>query len=136
MQIVVHNRNLDIEQYINWVNKTTAAETNELIRVQAEEYAEFIKSFVDLYHIIAKRFYVVVPYQNISLTDVKPKTETPIEEFSVQKSQLKTRTEEIANSLEKIGLKTAILETEDLIELFYNLYNPSLSGERKFTYNE
>lgn len=134
LQIIVHNRFMDINEYANWVRQNTAGETNELIKVQTEEYMEFIKSFVEMYHIITKRFYVVVPYQQINL--VKGKSHQIEEGFAIQKTQLRTRTEETVTGLEKLGLKAAILETEDLIELFYNLYNPSLAGERKFIYSE
>ena len=46
------------------------------------------------------------------------------EKFQEYKNQLLQRVEHIILSLAHVGIKAAALQTEELIELFYNLYNP------------
>ena len=45
-------------------------------------------------------------------------------------TQLNQRTDQVLNGLTQIGLRAVALNDEELIELFYNIYNPE-TVERK-----
>jgi type IV secretory pathway VirB4 component len=141
LQCVAHSRKVDINHYISYVRGEIANENNELLRIQAEEYMRFVKSFVDLYSVMEKKFFAVVPYDPIQVSapaiggqlksairkrplSVAVVEYTP-EEFQRHKTQLENRVEHVAQGLSRLGIRTIPLATEDLIELFHHIYNPS-----------
>jgi len=142
VQIVIHSRKLNIDNYLDKLAERQSTETNELLKNQLSEYIEFIRSYVELNAVMAKNFFVVVPYDPISVPEggkkifdlfkFGSKTKIPkVEESLEQKMiQLNQRTEQVINGLSQIGLRAVALNDEELIELFYNLYNPS-NIERK-----
>lgn len=148
LQFVVHSRKLNITPYLDTLQDRIAEEPNELLKVQIEEYIDFVKSFVALSNIVAKTFYVIVPF-NPSLIArsgwsrplaslFKPPTASQKKadaqnNFSEQKAQLFQRVDEVSLGLIRIGVRTAPLNTEELVELFYGLYNPTEQAARERT---
>ncbi len=146
LQIVVHSRKFNIEKYIKNVESRLEQEGHELIREQTTEYLNFIKSFVQDNAIMSKNFFVIVPYESISLKEAagflgnipflgnkknaKKEAAKARETIAEKTIQLDQRTEAVINGLVSVGLRAIILDDEELIELFYNLYNPQ-STEKK-----
>lgn len=139
IQFVVHSRRVNIDKYLAGIAAQTEKETNELLKLQTQEYLNFIRSFVELYSVMDKKFFVVVPYDPAIQKEVvtggiakllkrgqAPVVETKYsdEEFSRHLSQIETRRDQIIGGLERLGIALKPLGTEELIELFYNFYNP------------
>jgi len=136
VQIIIHSRKLNIDNYLDKLTERQSSETNELLKNQITEYTEFIRSFVELNAVMAKTFFTVVSYDPIvipaggkkiiDLFKFGMKTKIPaLEETLEQKMvQLNQRTDQVINGLSQIGLRVVALNDEELIELFYNLYNP------------
>lgn len=148
MQLVVQSRRLNILPYVETLAARQKDETNELLKVQIGEYIEFVKTFVDLSHIVAKTFYAVVPFQPsvaergggilksfsaLFSSSGKPKVIKDEEEFTNFRTQLLQRVDAVSLGLRRLGLRVAVLNTEELVELFYGLYNP---GESERARNE
>ncbi len=142
VQIIIRSRKMNIENYLNKLDERYSSEQNELLKNQISEYSEFIHSFIESNAVMAKNFFVVVPYDPISipggskkLLDVfnfgKKSEKSFIEESFEQKlTQLNQRTDQVVSGLGQIGLRVVALKEGELMELFYNLYNPS-TIERK-----
>src|SRR3989344_1340999 len=62
LQIVISSRKLNLVQYIVSVQEVTQNLDNELLKIQANEYVNFIKGMAELSNIVSKKFYVVVPF--------------------------------------------------------------------------
>lgn len=147
LQIVVNSRKLNIDEYVKLIEKSSSELTNELLKIQATEYSKFISELSDLSNIMSKKFYIVIPFYVFeapskagitqSLKSIfKPSTvakELTPEQLETYKSQLLQRTELIFDGLVGMGLKTRTLEKDDLINLFYGLYNPSTKSDFKST---
>jgi len=143
VQLIIHSRKLNIENYLNKLAERYNQETNELLKNQIAEYIEFVKSFVELNAVIAKTFFAVVPYDPIvipgggkkilSFLKFGLKTKTPVLEQTLEQkiSQLNQRIEQVINGLSQIGLRVVALNDEELVELFYNLYNPEAMEKRE-----
>ena len=58
------------------------------------------------------------------------KSQNKDEGWEQKTTQLNQRTDTVINGLNQIGLRAVALNNEELIELFYNLYNPSFTGEK------
>lgn len=144
LQFVVHSRKLNIDPYLALLESYRGKETNELLRSQIVEYKEFIKSFVQQNEIMTKTFFVVVPYDPIVvagseglakfipfLKKTTPSAQTQKGEARQKNlTQLNQRVDQVISNLGQIGLRSVVLNKEELIELFYNLYNPE-SIEKK-----
>ena len=143
VQLVIHSRKLNIENYLNKLAERQNQEANELLKNQISEYIEFIKSFVELNAVMAKTFFAVVPYDPIVIPSGGKKllkffkfgSKTKI--FALEESleekitQLNQRTEQVINGLSQIGLRVVALNDEELMELFYNLYNPETMEKKE-----
>ena len=143
IQLIIHSRKLNIENYLDKLAERQNQETNELLKNQISEYIEFIRSFVELNAVMAKTFFAVVSYNPIVIPGggrkildffkfgSKAKNSTSEETLEQKISQLNQRTEQVINGLSQIGLRVVALNNEELIELFYNLYNPETMEKKE-----
>lgn len=142
-QIFIHSRKLNIEGYLAKLAEREKGESNELLKAQIAEYRNFIHSFVSQNAIMNKSFFVVVPYDPIVVPQAvagiadkllgvfkkksviagqQPAGES--EQFKQGLTQLDQRVGQVIGGLSSVGLQAAALGTEEVIEFFYNLYNP------------
>lgn len=142
-QIFIQSRKLDIGPYLNRLREAEKKQTNGLLKIQIKEYVEFIKNFVQSTEIVTKTFFIVVSYKPVGMETVKNKgnlagmfsklsfklkkeetREENEDKFDEYKIQLQQRADIVSQGLIRCGLKVAPLNTEELIELFYKLFNP------------
>lgn len=138
IQIIINSRKYDIANYLKLVEEATVSLTNELLKLQASEYMKYVAELSELANIMSKKFYIVIPFFAFeapgkagvmdSLRNLfKPaKTSSQIteEQFQTYKNQLLQRSELVLSGLVGLGLRTRILEQEELLRLFQSLYNP------------
>ncbi len=137
LQILVNSRKLDIEPYLENLKKLAKTQQNELLRAQITEYIEFIRKFVEMTDIMNKSFYLIVPYNPAGAKEeklldkikyiVKPQKTTQKmtpEKSKEYKEQLMQRVVHITGGLIGLEIKTTLLNTKQLIRLFYEFYNP------------
>jgi len=136
-QLFIHSRKVNVDSYLDKMRERREQEENELLKIQIDEYINFIKTLVDQNAIISKTFFVVVPYEGIIATQSlgiisnlfgsqKSKDAEAQATLQSKLEQLEHRVIEVKEGLEQIGLRVSELEDEELTELFYNLYNPQL----------
>ncbi|MCK9378774.1 MAG: conjugal transfer protein TraC [Candidatus Moranbacteria bacterium] len=139
VQIVISSRRFNINPYLKIIAEKEKVQKNELLRMQITEYGNFIKRLTDMTQIMSKFFYVVIPFSPVEsknegffeklINIFNPKQQTMVrkEFFEAHVSQLWQRAKQVEAALGGAGLKMTPLETEELIELYYNSYNPSLT---------
>ena len=146
LQIIIHSRKINIEKYTDALEERKAQETSGLLQNQISEYQEFVRSFIKDYAVMRKIFLVVVPFappvmqaagglgSHIPFFSKKPdekQLQAQIDEqFREVNVQLIQRVERVIEGLRGIGLEAKVLEREEVVELFYNFYNPE-SIEKK-----
>lgn len=138
IQIVSNSRKIDLSLYLNEVKQAAAQQTNPLIKIQTEEYHNFIQQLLDVSNIMEKRFFVVVPYYPFGINEstglpnpFKKKEAMPQSNLEENRKKLLERVEEIISGLSSVGLRCAALGTEDLLELYYSIYNPDTAKNQK-----
>jgi len=143
LQIVVQSRELNIDEYINTLKQKEREQTNELLKVQTSEYIQYIGELISMGKIMNKRFYIVIPYNPLSdkhkgfftsLSDTfKPTSLIKMKEdiFLRRRQQLNRRVESVVSGLASMGLNAIELDTQSLIELYYNTYNPTTAANQK-----
>lgn len=143
LQIVVQSRKLNIDAYLEQLKTLEKEQTNELLRVQTREYRQFVQELLTLERIMSKRFYVVVPYSPFS--DKQKSFFSRLSEtfkaaaiirlsedkFQERRRELLGRVSLIATGLQSMGLNAVMLNTQSLIELYYNTYNPDSSEQER-----
>lgn len=148
VQFFIHSRRLNIASYLQTLERRRGEEKNELLQNQIDEYAQFIKGFVGNNPIMDKNFFVIVPFDPIRIPGAetatgkkffgifggkKAATEPTLQREHAERenaSQLAQRVDQVAAGLSQIGLRVAALQNEEVLDLFYNLYNPEAVERR------
>jgi len=140
LQIYVQSRKLNIQPYIELLQGLEGKQDNELMKIQLREYIEFIKTFTEDIDVMSKNFFVVVPYSpskvdfgrgitNLFSTkrgsSSTKKTDVNKANFEEHRIQLEQRVGMVTEGLARVGVRTITLQKDDLVELYYHLYNPA-----------
>ena len=144
IQIVLQSRQTDLSSYIIKLKERLNQETNELIRLQIADYIEFIQRLISIANIMDKKFFAVVPLFPPNLKKrgifdklLNPKNPLTVKisntEFISFKEELMERCNIIMNGLAGMGVRSVPLNTQQLIELYYNCYNPEEATSEKLT---
>lgn len=136
IQILAQSRRLDIRPYIALLENRYKEQTNDLMKIQIEQYVQFIKSFTESTNIMTKNFFIIIPYD---AAIVKSGSKFPFgiggeksqsskeEDFEEKKNQLEQRMGVVEQGLVRCGVRVAKLGTDEVVELFYKIFNPGES---------
>ncbi len=145
IQIVVTSTRVNIDPYIEKVRQQAKAQENKLLKNQSLEYAAFVQKLVDVADIMQKKFYIVVPQDDqqpkknsftsfsrwMKTDDSSAKISGRNQLFHQRNILLRDRVNLVQSSLHHVGINSKRLATRELIELYYQLYNPTSSQEQK-----
>ncbi len=143
VQIVIQSRRLNIDNYLASLDQKYREQTNDLLKLQIADYRNFVSELIDLGEIMSKRFYVVVPYapgqdaqrgfmdrfQSLFI----PATRVTLQrkKFLERRNVLMQRVDQVLSGLQGMGLNSVVLNTQNLIELYYESYNPDVAEQQK-----
>ena len=139
IQIVIQSRVMDLGPYIKKLEQRKRVEPNELLRIQISDYMDFMNRLIQVTNIMDKKFYVVIPLSPpAALTKGLAARVSPVrlgailsdQQFKSAKDTLKQRVELIVSGLSNVGVRAVPLQTGELIELFYSIYNPETSQKQ------
>ncbi|GAB4139689.1 MAG: hypothetical protein Fur0024_0180 [Patescibacteria group bacterium] len=145
VQIVVQSRFLDLDFYISELRDRINKQSNPLMREQTEQYTLFVEQIVEQINVMEKRFFIVVPWYINKLTNNKNSIFEKImgwidptrpiiryeSEFEKNKLQLMQRVDAVVSAISGLGVDVSILNTQQIIDLFYRSYNPDSSQKAK-----
>lgn len=145
LQIVVQSRRLDIDHYLDGLKELEKQQTNDLLKMQMADYRQYVQELLEMAEIMTKRFFIVVPYDakadskkkkgfSGSISSVfRPATAIALsrQKFEEDRIELFKRTDLIAEGLQAMGIKAVPLDTQSLIELYYNSYNIETAKQEK-----
>lgn len=138
VEFYIQSRRLDIRPYIALLEDRKKEQVNDLIKIQTREYIEFIKNFTESVDIMTKSFFIVIPYERsivkkekglgsrlLGLEGKKKESkEAGLEVFEELRTQLEQRAGIVEQGLIRSGVRVVPLGTEEIIELFYQIFNP------------
>ncbi len=145
IQIVIQSRKFVIEPYLEKLKTLRQNQKNDLLRVQISDYIDFVGELVELGEIMSKRFYLLVPYNPAGdkkrgffsrlqdVFSVGTFIKLKREKFEDYREVLFRRVDGVISALASMGLKAVPLDTQSVIELLYETYNPLEAQTQKLT---
>lgn len=129
IQILIRNRRMDISQYIVELEGVIQNTKNPQLATYVAYYASFVKEMVTVNVVLNKQFYIVMPFSSLEMgvggaVPAQQKTEGRESQFIIEaKKSLENKANAILGQLQKFATSAKVLEKEELIKLFYEIYN-------------
>jgi type IV secretory pathway VirB4 component len=135
IEFFIQSRRLNIKPYLDLLQSRSGEVKEDLLKIQIHEYMSFITKFTEQSNIMTKHFFIVVPYLPAGIGGDKKSSmlsfglgkATSGEEqasFDAARIQLEQRVATVMQGLTRFGLRAQKLGTEEVVELFYKLFNP------------
>lgn len=141
IQIFIRSQRVDIGPYIDRLVQIRRGQDNMLLNVLMDDYINFIDVLSQEANIMDKSFFITIPYFPAGdLSDVKNQAKgffgkifakpqqgpTKIDQTTYSKAtdEIKNRIDLVTSGLFQMGVKSVPLNTKELGELYYNIYNP------------
>lgn len=141
IQIFVRSQKVDIGPYLERLAKIRRDQDNMLLGVLMDDYMRFIDVISQETNIMEKDFYVVVPFfptgdvsqlaqnsKGIFTAFLKPDKQKMVTidqaSYTKAKDEIGNRVNAVMSGLFQMGIKCSQLNTKQLGELYYNIYNP------------
>lgn len=148
IQIVIRSKKLDITKYLEKVAKIERKQRDPLLKKQAQSYRKFVQDVIENNDVLDKKFYVVVSTGGVA-KNVKHGS-SPFdwiiklfglhnkrvnvniqEQIQIAKTDLTPKVDHMISEFNRIGVKSKVLNTQELVELYFDIYNPStVHGQR------
>lgn len=140
IQIVVLSRRKDISAYIEKLDAHLAKITTPKVKEQLTKYRDFVKAIVRQGNVLDKKFYISIPFSSLelgitsslkSLGGKSAKRRLP-KEYIVDRAitNLSPKRDHLLRLLARIGVKGRQLSSPELLQIFFDSYNPELLGTR------
>jgi hypothetical protein len=134
IQILIRSQKKDISNYLRLLQSQEIKVLNPVIKTRIIAYREFVERMVKERNVLDKTFYVVIPFstvelgisQSFSLTGNKPQKLPYDKNYIIQKAlnSLEPKRDHLLRLFSHLNLSPKQLSTQELIQLFYNIYNP------------
>jgi hypothetical protein len=156
IQIFIHSQKVDLSPYIDKLDKIRKEHENMLLALLMEDYIDFMDQLSQQTNIMDKKFYVVIPY--FPTVDVQKALTASKNLFAgignlfsnkaqhvvvneadleAAKDELRNRVQAVLAALLECGVQGLPLDTQELIELYYDTYNPDTATRQELkNFNE
>jgi hypothetical protein len=129
IQILIRNRRMDISSYIHELDEMINNTKNEQLAAYIEYYSAFVKEMVTVNVVLNKSFYIIIPFSSLEMgisgaTQTQQKNQSQKETFiEAARKTMENKANSLLGQLQKFASSARVLEKEDLIKLFYEIYN-------------
>lgn len=150
IQIFIRSQRVDLQPYIEKLDKIKSEHDNMLLAMLMDDYINYIYSLSQQANVMNKNFYVVIPYSPLGDTQkamaqskdffsglvnlFSPKEKhVVISEADLEKAktELRNRIQSVLAGLMQAGIQGLPLDTQELIELYYDIYNPDTATRQQ-----
>ncbi len=150
IQIFVRSERVDLRPYIDRLDKIRSEHDNMLLALLMDDYVNFIATLSSQTNIMDKRFYVVIPFFPVEdvtkaitqsknfFTGIASMFSNKEQHFTINepdllkaKDELRNRVQSVLSGLQQSGIQGLPLDTQELIELYYDTYNPDTATRQQ-----
>lgn len=141
IQLSILSKQMDISDYLTYIAQTEQSQRSVKLKERLKSYHQFILSLVKENRVLEKRFLIVIPFSSMELgvkgsgssLTKRPKKLPYPKQYIIEraKTALYPKRDHVVRQLTRLGLKAVQLTTEQLVSLFFEIYNPeSEEGQR------
>lgn len=152
VQIFIRSQKVDMRPYLEKIDKLRKQQDNMLLGLLMEDYIAFLADIAQQTNIMDKKFYMVIKFPDAEadvrkalkqsagfftglaglLSPGKP-MHVVIDEKTLEaaKTELRNRVQAVMQGLAQSGIRSLPLDTEELIELYYDAYNPDTATRQQ-----
>jgi len=150
MQIFIRSQKVDLQPYIAKLDKIRSEHDNMLLALLMEDYISYIDQLGQQTNIMDKKFYIVIPYfPHVDVQKALTQSKNFVsgiaalfdnkeqhvvineEDLEKAKTELRNRVQAVLGGLLQSGIKGLPLDTQELIELYYDTYNPDTATRQQ-----
>jgi hypothetical protein len=150
IQIFVRSQKVDLRPYIEKLDKIRTEHDNMLLALLMEDYISYIDNLSQQTNIMDKKFYVIVPFFPVvevqqaltksknflgGVSNIFNKSDDHVvineKDLEDAKTELRNRVEAVLGGLQQCGIQGLPLDTQELIELYYDTYNPDTATRQQ-----
>lgn len=135
IQVVVRSQRKDISSYMKYLDEAAKKIQNPKLAQIMQGYKSFVSQTIKKKNVLGKRFYIVIPFSSLelgitkSLLSATKKGPLPYpESYVIKKAKvsLYPKRDHLIRQTGRLSIKLKQLSTAELVELFYNIYNPKM----------
>ena len=119
IQIFIRSRKLDISSYLKLLEAQSTQTQNQSLSTQIKLYRDFVRELVKVNTVLDKKFYIVIPYSYLE-KGVMASSDSFLNQA---KASLDSKAQSVLSQIARLNLRAKPLGKEDLIKLFYEIYN-------------
>lgn len=147
IQVVVRSKKLDITKYLEKIKRAELKIKDPLMKKQAESYRKYVHDVITENEVLSKSFYVVITTGSQAFTEPgsgpfdwvlklmgkqSKRIEVDIDKVNKEAQiSLVPKVDHVINEFHRLGVRIQPLKTQELVELYFDIYNPaSTQGQR------
>lgn len=142
IQIVVKTQRKNISSYLNYIDQKIAESKNEKLKTLMVGYKNFINETIKKRNVLGKRFFIVIPFSPIELGFSRKSVALPGKrvsgpipytlEYTLKKAKtaLYPKRDHIIKQCARLGLRAKQLTRSELVELYFDIFNPDVESVR------
>ncbi|MBN1331285.1 hypothetical protein JW978_00160 [Candidatus Dojkabacteria bacterium] len=143
-QISIRTVRTDVSEYIKKLTDYKNKQVSKALIRQMEIYIQFIKNLTTKNEILDKRFFVTIPYKSLLVSDpglikkllgAKPEVTNVDKIVERAKVELYPKRDNIVRLFKKMGITARQLTNNELLMLFYEVYDPDKIGYQRIGLN-
>lgn len=147
IQIFVRSQKVDLRPYIDKLDKIRSEHDNMLLALLMEDYINYMDAVAQQTNIMDKKFYIIIPFEPVIdaqkvvqagkgfFTTILGRKEQKVvineNDLEQAKTELKNRVQAVMAGLQQCQVQSLPLDTQELIELYYDAYNPDTATRQK-----
>lgn len=141
IQTMIRSQQKDISSYLQYLEEVSQRESRPLFKEQITKYQAFIQETVQKNNVLDKKFYLAIPmsaletgtFQALSTQLGAKKAKSSLDKnYILEKAKINLypKRDHLLRQLGRLGVKGRQLETQELIKLFFDIYNPESKGQQ------
>jgi hypothetical protein len=138
IQILVRTQKKDVSNYIRLIEEQIPKVKNPKLKMLIEGYKTFISETIKKKNVLGKRFFIIIPFSPFELglstksflkiSKKAPSTLPYSRDYILKKAliALTPKRDHLIRQAARLGLKLRQLTDDEILALYYNVYNPDI----------
>lgn len=147
IQIFIRSTHVDLRPYLEKLDRIRSEHDNMLLALLMEDYINYMSVVSEQTNIMDKKFYVIIDYHSsigaqkavkagksfFSTILGKKEQHVVVNESDLEaaKTELRNRIQTVMAGLHQCQVNSIPLDTQELIELYYDAYNPDTATRQQ-----